>query len=73
MIDFKKIKIHVKDKLGRESSGHNFHHVNRVYLNALRISKAEKNCDLDVVKGTALLHDMAYSKKFFPGKNSDTE
>ncbi len=38
--------------------GHDFTHTERVYRNAIKISKGE-NVDLDVVKAAALLHDIA--------------
>jgi len=38
--------------------GHDFAHTERVYRNAIKISKGE-NIDLDVVKAAALLHDIA--------------
>ncbi len=38
--------------------GHDFSHTERVYENAIKISKGE-NIDLDVVKAAALLHDIA--------------
>lgn len=38
--------------------GHDFTHTERVYRNAIKISK-EENVDLDVVKAAALLHDIA--------------
>jgi len=41
---------------------HDFTHTERVYRNAIRISKGEK-ADLDVVKAAALLHDIARAKE----------
>jgi len=38
--------------------GHDFTHTERVYRNAIKISKGE-NVDLDVIKAAALLHDIA--------------
>ena len=38
---------------------HGMTHVNRVYNLSLKISKEEKNIDLEVIKSAALLHDVA--------------
>lgn len=40
-----------------DGSGHGFDHTERVYKNALKISQGEE-LDLDVVKASALLHDI---------------
>ena len=51
----------VKKQLENAESGHNWFHMERVYNNALLISK-EETCDLEVVQLAALLHDIADSK-----------
>lgn len=38
--------------------GHGLNHIKRVYKNSLRIAETE-DCDLEVVKAAALLHDIA--------------
>jgi len=51
----------VKQKLENAEGGHDWFHIERVYKNALAISRNEK-CDELVVKLSALLHDIADSK-----------
>ena len=51
----------VKEELKTAESGHDWFHIERVYNNAMLISKTEK-VDLFVVKLAALLHDIADSK-----------
>ena len=51
----------VKLQLQNAESGHDWFHIERVYKNALLISKTEK-CNLFVVALGALLHDIADSK-----------
>ncbi|MEC4003446.1 HD domain-containing protein [Flavobacterium sp. SUN052] len=53
--------VFVKEKLKGAEAGHDWFHIERVYKNALLIAKGE-NCDLEVVKLGALLHDIADSK-----------
>lgn len=51
----------VKEKLENAEGGHDWFHIERVYKNALNISK-EENCDETIVALGALLHDIADSK-----------
>ncbi len=51
----------VKESLQNTESGHDWFHVERVYKNALLIANAEE-CNLEIVKLGALLHDIADSK-----------
>ena len=51
----------VKQKLENAESGHDWFHIERVYKNALLITKNE-NCDKKIVELGALLHDIADSK-----------
>ncbi len=51
----------VKEKLNDAEGGHDWFHIERVYKNAILISK-ETECDLTVVQLGALLHDIADSK-----------
>lgn len=51
----------VKKTLENAESGHDFHHIQRVYNNALNIAK-NTPCELIVVQLAALLHDIADSK-----------
>lgn len=53
--------IFVKQKLQNAESGHDWFHIERVYKNALLIAKDE-DCNLEIVKLGALLHDIADSK-----------
>lgn len=51
----------VKQKLKDSEGGHDWFHIERVYKNALSISKDEV-CDIKVLQLGALLHDIADSK-----------
>ncbi|MEO8535126.1 MAG: HD domain-containing protein, partial [Flavobacterium sp.] len=51
----------VKDKLNDAEGGHDWFHIERVYKNAMLISK-NTDCDTLVVELGALLHDIADSK-----------
>ncbi len=57
----KKTKAFVQSTLAHAEGGHDWFHIQRVYNNALLISKNEK-VDLFVVSLGALLHDIADSK-----------
>ncbi|HZG73978.1 MAG TPA: hypothetical protein VEY51_20790, partial [Chondromyces sp.] len=52
----------VKSTLENESSGHDWHHLDRVRRNALKISKEEQKGDLLVIELAALLHDLPDEK-----------
>ena len=53
--------LFVKTKLENAEGGHDWFHIERVYRNAILISKNEA-CDRTVVQLGALLHDIADSK-----------
>ncbi len=53
--------LFVKERLQNAEAGHDWFHVERVYKNALLIA-AQEECDLEIVKLGALLHDIADSK-----------
>lgn len=53
--------LFVKEKLQNAEGGHDWFHIERVYKNALLIAK-EEDCNLEIVKLGALLHDIADSK-----------
>jgi uncharacterized protein len=53
--------LFVKEKLENAEGGHDWFHIERVYKNAVLIARNE-DCDLNVVKLGALLHDIADSK-----------
>ncbi len=53
--------VFVKQKLENAEAGYDWFHIERVYKNALLISKNE-NCDTTIVELGALLHDIADSK-----------
>jgi uncharacterized protein len=53
--------LFVKEKLENAEGGHDWFHIERVYKNAILISK-EEDCDITIVKLGALLHDIADSK-----------
>ncbi|MGJ8665461.1 MAG: HD domain-containing protein [Patiriisocius sp.] len=60
--------VFVKETLKHAEGGHDWFHIERVYKNALLISKNEK-VDLLVVSLAALLHDIADSK-FYSGDDT---
>jgi uncharacterized protein len=53
------IRKYVKEKMGEESTGHDWFHVARVAKTALFIAKKEKIGDLFIIEVAALLHDIA--------------
>ena len=57
--------LFVKQQLQDAEGGHDWFHIERVYKNAVLISQ-EEDCDVTVVKLSALLHDIADSK-FYEG------
>ncbi len=54
----KQTEEYVRKTLEGEGSGHDWHHIDRVRRNALRIAR-EENADLYIVELGALLHDIA--------------
>jgi len=56
---FKKIEKRVRE-IFREKGEHDFEHVKRVYRLSLLLTKG-RNVDMDVVKASALLHDVGHS------------
>ena len=54
--------LFVKKQLENAEGGHDWFHIERVYKNAKVIAENEQNCDLEVIKLGALLHDIADSK-----------
>ncbi len=53
--------LFVKQKLENAEAGHDWFHIERVFKNALLIAQHEE-CDIEIVKLGALLHDIADSK-----------
>jgi uncharacterized protein len=53
--------LFVKENLQNAEAGHDWFHVERVYKNAILIAN-EEECNLEIVKLGALLHDIADSK-----------
>jgi uncharacterized protein len=53
--------LFVKETLQNAEAGHDWFHIERVYKNALQIAETE-DCNLEIVKLSALLHDIADSK-----------
>lgn len=53
---------YVKNELREAEGGHDWHHIKRVWKNALYIAKKEKKGDLLVIELSALLHDIADAK-----------
>lgn len=60
---YQKIKKIVEKELIGTDAGHDIDHAMRVYNLCLSLAKEEKNVDLDVLKTTALLHDIAQIKE----------
>lgn len=60
---------YVKKELKEAEGGHDWHHIKRVWKNALYIAKKEKKGDLLVIELSALLHDIA-DAKFHNGDES---
>jgi uncharacterized protein len=58
-----KIRKIVEEKMKYSDSAHDFLHVIRVYNICLKIAKKYKNVDLEVLKLSALLHDIAREKE----------
>lgn len=54
-----KTKTHIKAQFAKESSGHDWWHVERVFNNALAIANKERGADMFIVQLGALLHDIA--------------
>lgn len=55
----KKTADYAQEELRKDSSGHDWWHVYRVWKNAIKIGSVEKNADMFVVELAALLHDIA--------------
>ena len=53
--------LFVKKQLQQAEGGHDWFHIERVYKNALLLAK-EEDCNIEIVKLGALLHDIADSK-----------
>jgi uncharacterized protein len=54
-----KTKVHLKAEFGKEGTGHDWWHIERVLNNAITIAKKEKSADIFIVQLGALLHDVA--------------
>ncbi len=59
-----KLREIVKKEMEGTDPSHDFLHVTRVYNLCLEIAKYEKNVDLEVLKISALLHDIARLKEY---------
>jgi uncharacterized protein len=59
---FNKLKEQVQQYF-EPTGGHEIEHTERVYRLALTIAKTEKNVDLDILRASALLHDIARKKQ----------
>jgi uncharacterized protein len=62
-IFFEALKEKVKPYFENVNPCHDFSHIERVYNLALQIAKKEEGINLDVVKLSALLHDIAYKEQ----------
>ncbi len=54
-----KTLTYVKERLGSEVTGHDWHHTYRVWKMALRIAEQEGSVDLFIIQLASLLHDIA--------------
>lgn len=61
IVDFTHIENYVKGKLDTETTGHDYFHAVRVMNNALQIAKY-KSVNLDIIKVSALTHDLIDKK-----------
>ncbi|MBT2689162.1 HD domain-containing protein [Bacillus sp. ISL-47] len=52
----------VRNTLGEDSTGHDWHHIERVRKNALYIAEKEQRGDLFIIEMAALLHDIPDEK-----------
>ncbi|PLR98934.1 HD domain-containing protein [Bacillus sp. T33-2] len=57
-----KTEAFVRDVLGNDSSGHDWHHIDRVRKNALHILAREQEGDPFIIEMAALLHDIPDEK-----------
>ena len=53
-----KIENFVINKMGKDSSGHDFYHALRVKANAIKIYKKEKKGNEKIIIAASLLHDI---------------
>ncbi|MGI0102483.1 MAG: HD domain-containing protein [Nitrosotalea sp.] len=69
----KKLKAHVRNKVGKNDPAHDFEHIMRVYNNAKRLARMERITPR-LVLAAALLHDIVSYQKSDPrSKNSSVE
>lgn len=59
--NFTKIVLEVRNNFENDFSGHDWHHIERVYTNAVKIQEKEGG-DLEVVSLLAVLHDISDHK-----------
>jgi uncharacterized protein len=72
-LEFEKLKVLVKNRLGQNDAAHDFEHIIRVLKNAIVISKKEK-ANIRIITTAVLLHDIvSYPKSDPRSKNSSTE
>lgn len=60
---YQKIKKIVEKELTGADAAHDINHVMRVYYTCLRLTRGEKDIDLDTLKMAALLHDITRVKE----------
>lgn len=58
MNSFENIESFVRERLGKEFSGHDYYHCFRVRTTAEKLASYEGNCDITVIICAALLHDV---------------
>lgn len=71
MTDFKKLKQTMIEALKGDKTAHNDKHTLRVLEFAKEIAKSENDVDMEILKASVLLHDIAYQAGFFKGEHGD--
>ena len=61
-LSIKQAEYFVRQELGEDATGHDWHHVDRVRRNALHICKHENAGDAFIIEMAALLHDIPDEK-----------
>ena len=68
-MDIKKLEEYVSEKLINDNTGHDWGHTRRVLKNALEIAKEYPETDLEILKISCLLHDIAFKDGFVEEHN----
>lgn len=68
-ISLKKVEDYAKKNLSKDKTGHDTSHVYRVFKNALKIAKKYPKADLEILKASCFLHDIAFKDGFVKNHN----